>query len=275
MDALSDVLRAVRLTGAVFFDVHASEPWVAEAPPGRAIVGQIFPGAEHLIPYHVVMSGTCWGHVVGDAPRQLLPGDVIVFPHGDPHVMSSTPGMRGTPRIELYRPPSDGHLPFTLTMGSERPEPARIVCGFLGCDARPFNPLLSALPHVLVVNERAGGTLNELVRLAVAESKQPRMGGQCVLGHLSEVMFVDVVRRHLESLPLSRRTGSRLCAIPSWAARLPRSMPRRRATGRSKRWPARWACHAPRSPSGSPPSSASRRCSTWRAGACSWPPRIS
>ncbi|HEX2311215.1 MAG TPA: AraC family transcriptional regulator [Vicinamibacterales bacterium] len=201
MDALSDVLRAVRLTGAVFFDVYASEPWVAEAPPGRAIVGQIFPGAEHLIPYHVVVSGTCWGHVVGDAPRQLVTGDVIVFPHGDPHVMSSAPGMRGTPRIELYRPPSDGHLPFTLTMGSERPEPTRIVCGFLGCDARPFNPLLSALPHVLVVNERAGGTLNELVRLAIAESKQPRMGGQCVLGHLSEVMFVDVVRRHLESLP--------------------------------------------------------------------------
>jgi AraC-like DNA-binding protein len=92
-------------------------------------------------------------------------------------------------------------VPFTLTMGSERPDPARIVCGFLGCDARPFNPLLSALPQVLVVNERGGGTISELVRLAVAESKQPRMGGQCVLGHLSEVMFVDVVRRHLESLP--------------------------------------------------------------------------
>ena len=145
---LSDVLRAVRLTGAVFFDVHASEPWVAEAPPGRAIVGTIFPAPNTSSPYHVVARGTCWGHVVGEAPRHLVTGDVIVFPHGDPHVMSSAPGMRGTPRIELYRPPSDGHLPFTLTMGSERPEPARIVCGFLGCDARPFNPLLSALPHV-------------------------------------------------------------------------------------------------------------------------------
>ena len=65
MDALSDVLRAVRLTGAIFFDVYASEPWVAEAPPGRAIVDQIFPGAEHLIPYHVIVSGTCWEHIVG------------------------------------------------------------------------------------------------------------------------------------------------------------------------------------------------------------------
>ena len=60
MDALSDVLRAVRLTGAVFFDVHASEPWVAETPVGGSIVGTIFPGAEHLISYHVIAHGTCW-----------------------------------------------------------------------------------------------------------------------------------------------------------------------------------------------------------------------
>ena len=63
MDALSDVLRAVRLTGAVFFDVRASEPWVAEAPAGDAVVGTIFPGSEHLISYHVVTEGTIWGGV--------------------------------------------------------------------------------------------------------------------------------------------------------------------------------------------------------------------
>jgi AraC-like DNA-binding protein len=204
MDALSDVLRAVRLTGAVFFDVHASEPWVAEAPPGRAIVGTVFPGAEHLISYHVVTHGTCWGHVIGEAPRRLVAGDVIVFPHGDPHVMSSAPGMRGTPELALYRPPEDGRLPFTLTMGGERPDPARIVCGFLGCDARPFNPLLSALPASLHVADGGDGPLRELVRFAVAETKGPRIGSECMLGRLSELMFVDVVRRYLASLPMDR-----------------------------------------------------------------------
>jgi AraC-like DNA-binding protein len=206
MDALSDVLRAVRLTGAVFFDVFASEPWVAEAPPGSSIVHAIFPAADHLISYHIITHGTCWGHVVGEQPRHLVTGDVIVFPHGDPHVMSSAPGMRGTPRIELYGPPSDGHVPFTLTMGSERPDPARIVCGFLGCDARPFNPLIAALPRVLHVSHLgdSDGAFGELVRLAVTESKQPRIGGEVMLGRLSELMFVDVVRRHVESLPADR-----------------------------------------------------------------------
>jgi AraC-like DNA-binding protein len=204
MDALSDVLRAVRLSGAVFFDVHASEPWVAEAPPGRTIVANVFPGAEHLISYHVVTRGACWGHIIGEPPRRLVAGDVIVFPHGDPHVISSAPGMRSTPDLALYRPRADGHLPFTLMMGPEHAHPARIVCGFLGCDARPFNPLLAALPATLHVSDRGDGALGELVRFAVAESKDPRIGSECMLGRLSELMFVDVVRQYLESLPMDR-----------------------------------------------------------------------
>ena len=204
MDPLSDVLAAVHLTGAVFFDIDASEPWVAEAPPGDSIVRRIFPDSEHLISYHVVTRGTCWGHVVGEAPVRLVSGDVIVFPHGDAHVMSSAPGMRGTPDIALYRPPSDGQLPFTMSMGSGDGHPAHIVCGFLGCDARPFNPLLSALPHVIHVSDQAGGALSTFVKFALAESKEPRIGGESVLGRLSELMFVDVVRRYLETLPVDR-----------------------------------------------------------------------
>src|SRR4030095_16967223 len=71
MDALSDVLRAVRLTGAVFFDVHASEPWVAETPQGGSIVGAIFPGADHLIPYHVITGGACVGGLIGQGAVAL------------------------------------------------------------------------------------------------------------------------------------------------------------------------------------------------------------
>src|SRR5512138_229958 len=82
MDALSDVLRAVRLTGAIFFDIDACSPWVAETPPGSSIVGTIFPGAEHLIPYHVVTQGACWGRLLDQPATRLSAGDIIVFPHG-------------------------------------------------------------------------------------------------------------------------------------------------------------------------------------------------
>jgi AraC-like DNA-binding protein len=77
------------------------------------------------------------------------------------------------------------------------------VCGFLGCDSRPYNPLLTALPRVIRINDHASGALGAYFRAALAESKG-RMGGECMLGRISELMFVDVVRRYLESLPENR-----------------------------------------------------------------------
>src|SRR5215467_9819768 len=88
MDALSDVLRAVRLKGAIFFDVHASDPWAAETPAADQIVGRMFPAAENLICYHAITHGTCWAAVANEAPLLLEAGDVVVIPHGHPHVLS-------------------------------------------------------------------------------------------------------------------------------------------------------------------------------------------
>jgi AraC-like DNA-binding protein len=206
MDALSDVLQAVRLKGAIFFDIRASEPWVAETPPGRSIVGSIFPDAEHLIPYHVVTRGALWGGVLDEPPLRVSAGDIIVFPHGDAHVLSSSPGMRSAPDPSLYRRPSKGQLPFAMSMGQSEDRQTHVVCGYLGCDARPFNPLLDALPRVMRVSDREGGTISAFVRFALAESTERRPGGEVVLGRLSELMFVDVVRQYLETLP-SDRTG--------------------------------------------------------------------
>jgi len=203
MDALSDVLQAVRLTGAIFFDIHASDPWVAETPPGPAIVGAMFPGSEHLVSYHVITQGSGWATVPGEAPIRLNAGDIIVLPHGDTHVLSSTPGLRRSPDMSMYRVPADGRLPVSISMGDPQGEPTHFVCGFLGCDSRPYNPLLAALPRVIHISDE-GGALSAYVQFALAESKQPRIGGRSVLGRLSELMFVDVVRRYLETLPADR-----------------------------------------------------------------------
>jgi hypothetical protein len=197
MDALSDVLRAVRLTGAVFFDVQAAAPWVAETPRGRDIVAAMFPGSDHLISYHVLTTGNGYATLDGEPPLQLTAGDVIVFPHGDTHVLASEPGMRSAPDIAMYRRPTEAQLPFSLSVGSASAISAHFVCGFLGCDSKPYNPLLTALPRMFRVNELAGGAIDALVKLALSESQAPRMGGGAVLGRLSELMFVDVVRRYL------------------------------------------------------------------------------
>jgi AraC-like DNA-binding protein len=201
-DTLSEVLRAVRLTGAVFFSVDAASPWVAEAPAGHVIGERIMPGIDHVIEYHLVTSGTCFGGLVGEPAVELHAGDIIAFPQGDAHVMSSAPGMRGQPNVDVFTRPIGGTLPVYLQQG-QGPAQAHLICGFLGCDARPFNPLLAALPRLLHVRPNGGddGLLGQFVRFALAESSARSSGSECVLARLSELMFVEVVRRYVSSLP--------------------------------------------------------------------------
>jgi AraC-like DNA-binding protein len=202
-DALSDVLRAMRLTGAVYFKFDLSDPWVAETPAARLVAPAVMPEAEHVIEFHVVAKGSCWGHAVGEAPRRLGAGDVIVFPQGDPHVLSSAPGMRAEPDWHIFQP-SNGALPFIHHAGGGGPDTTQFICGFLGCDLRPFNPLLAGLPRMIHLSSRSGpdaGWLDHFIDAVVRETAHARAGGQNVLSRLAELMFVEVVRRHLEEMP--------------------------------------------------------------------------
>lgn len=202
-DVLSDVLRAVRLTGAVYFDYELSAPWVAEAPPSRDIAGVVMPGVQRLMEYHLIARGGCWGHVTGETPVKLSEGDLIVFPQGDAHVLSSEPGLRATPDLAIYARPSTP-LPLFFEVGGGGPEKTRVVCGFLGCDERPYNPLLAALPrmiHVSASSQTSIGWLGTLLGIALKESRTPRPGSENVLARVSELMFVETIRQYLETLP--------------------------------------------------------------------------
>jgi AraC-like DNA-binding protein len=208
-DALSDVLRAVRLTGAVFFTVDVSPPWSTPVPGAQTLAPIIMPSAQHLISYHLVTSGRWWAIPAGGAPVRLETGDVIVFPGGVPHVMCSDPKVLPGPAFDVRAIPPPQQWPYRIVGDTAGPERLGIVCGFLGCDVRPFNPLLAALPPTMVVSDRNGannGWLGQFVRLAVAEVGDKRAGGDSVLGRLSELMFVEAVRRHIDSLP-AEQTG--------------------------------------------------------------------
>ena len=207
-DVLSEVLRAVRLRGAVFYAVQASAPWVAETPSAQELAPYVMPGAEHVIEYHVVTHGRCWAGPI-DKPRvQLEAGDIVVFPQGDAHVVSSASDMRGAPELELHRRAALGRLPVRVDLGGAGPDKTELVCGFLACDARPFNPLLTALPRTLVVRRADSGSYKEMLdyfmAAAVAESRTPRAGGDAVLARLSELMFVEVVRQYVSALEPGR-----------------------------------------------------------------------
>jgi AraC family transcriptional regulator, alkane utilization regulator len=204
MDALSHVLRAVELSGAVFLDAEFRDPWCILVR--GLLLRQLVPSAEHLISYHYIAEGRCQTKVDGEA-LDLEAGDVVAFPHGDPHVMGSALQLAPVPMAEVLRTLKRGELRFVRHGGAG--QATRVVCGFLACDPRLLHPVLSALPRAFKVSLRSGPSgewLERSIRQSVVEASSTRAGNDVVLAKLSEVLFVETLRRYIESLP-ARQTG--------------------------------------------------------------------
>jgi AraC-like DNA-binding protein len=206
-DILSDVLRSVRLRGAVFYFVNGDRNWAAEAPASCDIAAAVMPGSQHVMEYHVITRGECWAAIVGQEPVRLREGDIVLFAHGDPHVLSSAPGMRAPVDLGDYFGHEPEARPFTLRLDGASEAPATtVVCGFLGCDVLPFNPLIATLPRLLHLEAEGGHDwVAQFMRQAVDESRDRRPGGGALLERMSEMMFVDAVRRYVDRLPEDSR----------------------------------------------------------------------
>ena len=216
-DTLSDVLRSVRLRTAVFYYVSCDGRWAAEAPASRDIAAAVMPDAEHVIEYHVLTHGECWAGIVGEPPVKMKRGDIVLLAQGDAHVVSSAPGMRADPSVDSYFELGRTQRPFRihhenevlkvdlegkLPPASPKTGEANFVCGFIGCDLRPFNPLIATLPRLLHLPADRGASYNEqFATFAAAESAAKRPGSEAVLERLAEMMFVDAIRRYVDELP--------------------------------------------------------------------------
>ena len=207
-DPLSDVLRRVKLTGAMFFMVEASDPWGMEVPAASCFAPIILPQAQHVVSYHIILQGSGQARVPGTAGTSFETGDIIVFPHADPYAMTSDHGSAalasGEEVLRFFRDMAAGRLPFVITEGGGGVDRARFICGFLGCDTRPFNPLFAELPRLLRIRRAAGeppDLLDKLIDLTIFEAQQRRAGSDCIRLGLCELIFVEVLRRYLAARP--------------------------------------------------------------------------
>jgi len=204
MDVLSEVLRGVRLTGAMFFDITARAPWGIGSPPTAEVRSRVMPGSEHLIAFHCVIEGEGYIRMrdLDPTPRPISAGDVILMPHGDAHVLISEPGHRVEPNLDLFYRPTDRTLPFCIVEGGEGAG-VRMLCGYFGCDATPFNPLLDSLPTPTIIKAGPGCELVGMhyVTKALGDRSHERPGGELILSKLSELMLVQALRLHIAALP--------------------------------------------------------------------------
>lgn len=202
MDALSDVLRIVRLTGAVFMDAEFTEPWCIGEPSGVEVCIEQMPHAQHVVIYHLVTEGRCEVSVPGQAAACAHAGDLVVIPGGEAHSLGSDLARPPVPggALVVRRGPDD--VPLVRHGGGGGV--TRMVCGYLACDTSLFDTVLAALPRVMVVNMREGPGaqwLSSSIRFSIAESAAQRAGAGTVLAKLSELMFVEAIRRYIEGLP--------------------------------------------------------------------------
>jgi len=207
MDALSDVLRVVRLKGGVFLNAEFTAPWCVFSQLEPEDCGRVLHGAEHLVLYHYVAEGRLTAQVPGQEPAQFEAGEVVILPHNDGHLLGSHLDLEPVSVREVVRTSSDGGLlAIEHGGGGER---TRVVCGFLGCDRLEGNPLAGALPRLLRFDTRQGSAaawMRSSLEFAAQEIADRRAGSETVLAKLSELLFVEAVRRYVETLP-PERTG--------------------------------------------------------------------
>ena len=205
-DVLSDVLRCVRLTGAMLFLVEAHPPWMSWAPKTEAFRRVVLPSSQHLISYHIVTHGGCWAGLHDAPPERFEAGDVLVVPHGDAYYLADPPDAQAAygpeEAVAFFRSMAAGELPSIVSEGGNGADGTQFICGFLGCDLRPCNPVLDALPAMIHLRAATRSTdrMRHLIDFALCELREPSSGGQGVLLRLAELMFVEVVRHHLETM---------------------------------------------------------------------------
>src|SRR3546814_872512 len=205
MDALSEALNSVRMTGAIFYHAVCTSPWGVAMPPLREYAHLLAPGTERLVSYHLMTDGDAIVRFGDGQDGQEVPftaGDVLIVPHGDPHVVSNG----RAPKIVSTDGTLDRFLVrdlSTLQIGGGG-DATRFVCGFFGCERHADRLFLSGLPMVMKINLRddlAGQWLKHSILHLVKEAGGGRPGRSVILSKMAEALFIEALRRSMWRLP--------------------------------------------------------------------------
>ncbi len=205
MDALSDVLKSVRLEGAVFINAEFTAPWCIWSRFGLASVSKRLARAEHVMFFHFLTEGACKLRMPdGGEELDVVAGDLVLFPKGDHHLLGSDLQLAPVDEGNLMNAPDLSNVDFAHVGYGGGGAATRFVCGYLAGNRDVCRPLLEALPRVLRISTGDGPAskmMRELLRVGVRESADVRPGAESMLAKLSELMFVEALRRYVENMP--------------------------------------------------------------------------
>lgn len=185
MDTLSDYLKTFNLSAHVFLHANFCGSWAVDT------------SGEKKSTFHMIARGTAWLHLPGDkTPIPLRSGDVVVFPNDAAHTISNSenPPAPEQPRNQPADPDTEG--PVTS-----------LICGYFLFERHHWNPLLNALPDVMVIkSEESANTalMDDIIRNIIYETETEGAGSDVIIDKLSEVLFIHVIRTHMQH----QQTGS-------------------------------------------------------------------
>ena len=209
MDALSDVLQTIKLSGMIFLRGNFGDRYGVSMPPPTISHPSVKPKTkEHrLVMFHIVREGEGYVEVQGFEAKKLRAGDLIIV-FGDLfHCLMDSPGRETMHAEELVQYRELPMAPPAVDLG-EGPPTMRIVCGMLQFVDRGINPLFAALPPFLIVPGDQGppaAWIRTSIDLILAEAEAERPGGATLMNRLTELLFVETLRGHLKTLPDTER----------------------------------------------------------------------
>lgn len=205
IDPLSEALRGVRLTGAIFLDAELGEPWGFASPPAAATARVLAPDAEHLVLFHLLIEGRATARVSGHEVLELEPGDIVIA-RGDAHdiwngsVTELTDAAVLLPKIlggAIASERGGGNGPIT-----------KFICGYIGCERHTGQLFLSGLPPIFklkISQDASGEWITSSIRHLAAEQRSPRAGRAALLAKLAEALFIETLCRYMAEAPAERR----------------------------------------------------------------------
>ena len=177
MDVLSEILKTVSLSGALYLNAEFSAPWCIRGQHGPASSRQRLAGAEHVLFFHFLVEGRCQLRLVdGTEVVEARAGDMVLFPRDDRHLMGSDVRLVPVDTERLVDRDQAAHSDFIHIRHGGGGAVTRFVCGYLACNRSVCRSLLESLPRLLRITvghaDEAAGLLRELLRMGVRAEQQ-------------------------------------------------------------------------------------------------------
>jgi len=189
MDLLSDILNTMNMRGVFYFRTSFGGKW-----------GVTVPKFQQAARFHLVVQGQLHISFPSGEALALGPGDLILIPHGQSHILSDSQCETAPPLETVLSDVGYDGNGFLAVGGGYEHKKTKLVCGHFSFRKGADHPLLRALPDYFVITpsrRAANPMLDDVMRILLQQVFSSQDGAMASVTRLSEIMFIELLRVNL------------------------------------------------------------------------------